>query len=99
MNPFEFAALSLSMFTPYQGKVKSWSIRANIASVLSLILTTDFSFIPEPSDYPGAVGFLFNRPVYLIDDETPVNIQLIAHMPGSLVTLDDRNKISEFWSN
>ncbi len=100
MMPFTFAIGTMRLYQEGDS-IRSWCIAKELLDVFEAVPTLDLT-IPHPGsldDYPGAVGFLYNRPVYLLDEALAASILITAHCLGQTGCLDHGNRISWNWSN
>lgn len=85
----------------YPPAIRCWGIQKAYVQAFGGFSTFDMAAPFEPSleDYPDAIGFIFQRPVYILDDEWPLAVRMTVHLPGQIGFIDQQERISWIWSN
>lgn len=102
MNGMVFAEFTLALiYQTNSALIRSWSISPELRSSFEGLITFNSQdpFKPSLEDFPGAIGFIFNKPVYPLDDDLTHNVLMMVHLPSELIFIDKQQRVSRIWSN
>lgn len=102
MNVMIFAEFMFALISQTNlAFIRSWSISPELRPSFEGLITFDNQapFKPSLEDFPGAIGFIFNKPVYPLDDDLTHTLLMMVHLSSELIFIDTHQRVSRTWSN
>jgi len=96
MTTLQLSAYILQLYSMCAVPFRSWTVAKEHLPLLSEIVTVDDLPRIHLDNFPGAVGILFERPVYV--EEHP-DIVISLRVNGGIGFIDNRNRYYVSWTN